>query len=149
MHPSLGPLLDRAFHRAPAREANSAIEAGRTLSGVEQPHSYEVLVDPEGTLQQLAEKVVPRLVYHLESRGSHPPGCDGVVLSLFVGETLYFVHAREAITLLAEALGLSMEELSTRFGTGELRRALRPGETPPVPRSSNAAPLMLPGKPQS
>lgn len=148
MHQSLKPLLDRAFHRAPAREANAAIEAARDLSALEKPHSYELVVDPEGSLASLAEKVLPRLVYHLESRGSHLPACENVVLSLFVGETLHFVHAREAVPLLAEALGLSQEELSGRFGTGELRRALRPGEVPPTPRSGPPAPLLLPGKPK-
>jgi hypothetical protein len=105
-----------------------------------------VMVD-EPSLAELAAKVLPKLVYHLESRGAHLPGCEGVFLSIFAGETLYFVHARDALPLLSQAVNLTFEELVERYGTGELRRALRPGETPPEPRQTLGPPPMLPGPP--
>lgn len=142
---SLKPLLELAFHRADARTANDAIAAARSMAGVDDPFSYEVLVDPKDTLAALANRILPRLVYHLESRGAHLPECRGVFFSMFVGEELHFIHAREAMPLLAQAVNLSFKQLSQRYGTGELRRALEPGETPPTPRQELGPPPLLPG----
>jgi len=147
MNASLQPLLDQAFHRAAANQANAAIAEAREHAGGQEPFSYEVLVKGDSSLGELAGQVLPRLVYHLESRGAHLPGCEGVFLSLFVGDSLHFIHARDAMPLFAQAVNLSFEQLSERYGTGELRRALRPGETPPEPRREPGPPPLLPGRP--
>jgi len=143
MHPTLDPLWTLAFHRAPASDANEAIAAARAEAGGDAPFSYEVVVGADQTLPELAAQVLPRLVYHLESRGAHLPACEGVFLTLFAGESLAFVHARDALPLLADAVGLTPAELSARFGTGELRRALRPGEVVPEPTRE---PLRVPDR---
>lgn len=147
MDATLQPLLARAFHRAAAPNANAAIDEARKRAGVEEPFSYEVLVPEGATLAELAAKILPRLVYHLDSRGARAPAFEGVFLSLFIGGELVFVHVRDAMPLLAEAVQLSLEELVERYGTGELRRALKPGEAPPATRTEPGPPLMLPGKP--
>lgn len=146
MDPSLQPLLEKAFHRAPAREANAAITRARELAEHEEPFSYELIVDAAQSLAELAQKVVPKLVYHLESRGAHPPRFEGVFLSLFVGDELYFVHTRDAMPLFAKVLELDFDQMVQRFGTGELRRAIRLGEEHQPQRDE--APLLLPGKPR-
>jgi len=149
MDPSLKPLLDRSFHRAAAQEANAAIQDARERAGAEEPFSYELVVNGEPTLGELATEILPRLVYHLESRGARAPAYEGIFLSLFVGADLIFVHARDAMPMLADAVGLSLEELAERYGTGELRRALRPGETPPTPHTASREKLLLPDKPKA
>ncbi|MBS2031384.1 MAG: hypothetical protein JST54_26020 [Deltaproteobacteria bacterium] len=149
MDPSLKPLLDRSFHRAAAREANAAIQDARERAGAEEPFSYELVVEGEPSLADLAANILPRLVYHLESRGARAPEFEGLFLSLFVGEDLVFVHARDAMPMLAQAVGLSLEELAERYGTGELRRALRPGEVPPAPHGGPREKLLLTDKPKA
>jgi hypothetical protein len=149
MHPSLQPLQDRAFHRAAAPEANAAIARARELAGSDEPHSYEVVVGAQETLAELAQRVLPRLVYHLESRGARAPEFAEIFFSLFAGDALLFVHARDAMPLLADAVHLSQEQLVERFGTGELRRAMQPGEAPPPePSRAPLTPLLLPDKPK-
>ncbi len=149
MNPSLKPLFDRSFHRAAAKEANAAIQDARERAGAEEPFSYELVVSSERTLAELAADVLPRLVYHLDSRGARAPDFEGLFLSLFVDEDLIFVHARDAMPLFSQAVGLSLEELAERYGTGELRRALRPGEVPPAPRTGPREKLLLTDKPKA
>jgi hypothetical protein len=141
VHASLQPLLDRAFGLAPAVEANRAIAEARDAMGTAKPVSYEVLVGGAEALAVLAARLVPRLVYHLESLGARPPGWGEVFLSLFVGERLHFVRVAEAMPLLLAPLGLSGEEALARFGTGELRVAVQLA-TPPAPAAARP-PLLL------
>jgi hypothetical protein len=111
-------LLRLAFDRAPAIEANMAIarvreEAGDELSGAT---SYELILPSENVRTFLLEQTLPRLVDYLESHGSKLPGCGGVFLSVFAGDTLHFLHARDVVQLLSEWSGLSMDELKQRYG---------------------------------
>jgi GNAT superfamily N-acetyltransferase len=76
-HPFLAPLLEKAFDRAPAAEANAAI--GRARAGLgEQVRSFEVVVAPDAGREWLGQKLLPRLVYHLESLGVRPPSYPGI-----------------------------------------------------------------------
>jgi hypothetical protein len=59
---------------------------------------------------------MPRLVDYLESQGSRLPQCAGVFLPVFCGDTLHFIHARDALALLSQWSGLSFDELRTRYG---------------------------------
>ncbi len=146
MDATLQPLLDRAFGVAPAVDANRAISEARESQPGEKPASYEVVVKEGQSLPALAAALLPKLVYHLESIGAHPPGCGDVFLSLFVGERLHFVRASEALPLLLEAAQLTAEQAVARFGTGELRRVFRPGED--AVESSPKPPLLLGAGPQ-
>jgi hypothetical protein len=87
--------------------------------------SYELLLAPDATFEEFAARHLPRLVYHLESIGAHLPRAAGVVVCLFVGESLHFLQAGELISGVCAELGISAQELSRRHGTGELRTAVR------------------------
>jgi hypothetical protein len=111
-------LLRLAFDHAPALEANTAIarvreQQGDELSGAT---SYELVLPSENVRTFLLEHTLPRLVDYLESHGSKLPGCGGVFLSVFAGDTLHFLHARDVVRLLSEWSGLSMDELRRRYG---------------------------------
>jgi len=111
-------LLRLAFDRAPAIEANEAISRMRAQEGDELSGatSYE-LVLPAGDIRAwLLDYVLPRLVDYLESSGAKLPHCGGVFISLFAGDTLHFLHARDLVVLLSKWSGLSMAELKTRYG---------------------------------
>jgi hypothetical protein len=111
-------LLRLAFDRAPALEANQAIariraEQGDELSGAT---SYELVLPADNVRSFLLDYTLPRLVDYLESSGAKLPHCGGVFLSVFSGDTLHFLHAREVVELLSRWSGLSMAELKTRYG---------------------------------
>lgn len=110
-------FLSLAFERAPAAEANLAITRVREEQSGEfaEATSYELLL-PDGNVRAfLLERTLPRLVDYLESRGSKLPGCGRVFLSVFFGDTLHFIHARDAVRLLSEWSGLSVDELRRRY----------------------------------
>ena len=131
-------LFEPALATAPASQANEAIGRVRREQGGGDPadpdaplaRSYELTV--EGW-DAFVSQALPRLVYHLESVGAHPPGCGGVVVAAFDGETLRFLLAGELIARSARALSVSPLELFERHGTGESRTARR------------GPPLLLPG----
>ena len=111
-------LLRLAFDRAPANLANPAIHHIRDQVGGESSlaTSYEFLL-PDGNVRAwLLDYLLPRLVDYLESRGSKLPHCGGVFLSVFSGDTLYFLHARDAVALFSQWSGLSFDELRQRYG---------------------------------
>ncbi|WP_309895413.1 STAUR_1299 family protein [Archangium sp.] len=111
-------LLRLAFERAPAAEANEAISRMRDQEGDELSgaSSYEFVL-PDGDVRAwLLEYLLPRLVNHLESSGAKLPHCGGVFLSVFSGDTLHFLRAREVVELLSQWSGLSMAELQQRYG---------------------------------
>ena len=138
MDEKLSQLLQDAFDRAPAREANRAIARARRQRAGSDPddeeatgcRSYEMVLT---TFEAFASGILPRLVYHLESIGAHLPECKGVVAAAFVGDTLHFVDAKALIARASGMLGVSPAELVQRHGTGERRAPVR------------SAPLLLPG----
>ena len=135
MHASLEPLLALAFKTAPAAQANQAIAEARDEVGADRPASYELLVPAEATLEAFSAQALPKLIYHLESLGARPPGFTGIFFSLFAGDALHFVRLSDGLPLMAKAVGQSMDALYAAHGTGELRRALEPGESvEPRPR---------------
>lgn len=137
-----GAILEAAAARGdgPALDDPAAVDAWLEERGdaVEPARSYELVVPAAAGWDWFAQDALPKLVYHLESIGAHLPGCAGVVVSLFAGDRLCFVGARELVAYAARRLGVSPEELARRHGTGEVRTALRDG--PP------GAPLALPAK---
>ena len=142
-------LLDRAYRTVPAAEANRAIAQAREEAAAAgapaarrlregQPsaalaRSYELVLDPQAGWERFAADALPRLVYHLESVGAHPPSCKGVVIAAFVGDRLHFLRAGDLVRSAAELSGISVEELFRRHGTGESRTAAgAPAALPPV-----------------
>jgi hypothetical protein len=111
-------LLRLAFERAPAIEANTAIARIRDQEGDETSPAtnYELVLPTGDTRAWLLEEMLPRLVDYLESRGTGLPRCGRVFLSIFVGDTLHFLRARDVVALLSEWSGLSMDELKRRYG---------------------------------
>ena len=107
-------FLGLAFAQAPAAEANQAIARTREEQG--DLKSYELVLPTDQVRTFLLERTLPRLVDFLESTGAKLPGCGGVFLSVFAGDTLHFIHARDAIQLLSEWSGLSLQELKRRYG---------------------------------
>jgi hypothetical protein len=132
MESELSPLFDQAFLRAKASQANEVIERAREMEG-EGSKSFEMVVPPEAGVEWLEAKLLPRLVYHLESLGVRPPGYPGVFLSLFVGDELCCVRTRDAMAFAAAQLHLSADQMVARWGTGEVRHAVRLGDDGEVP----------------
>ncbi|MCI0570000.1 MAG: hypothetical protein L0Y66_04550 [Myxococcaceae bacterium] len=111
-------LLGLAFAKSPAVEANEAISRVREEQSAEQSGatSYELVLPSEDVRAFLLERTLPRLVDYLESTRAKLPDCAGVFLSVFSGDTLYFIHARDAVAMLSQWSGLSMDELRRRYG---------------------------------
>lgn len=118
----LTQVLERAFHRGEARDANREISAQREQHGVggTDAVSYEVVLDPQASLRQVFEQVMPKLVYFLDCRGLKLDATSGVFMSVFVGETLYFVHASDFIAAVAPSSGLSLDELVRKYGAASV-----------------------------
>jgi hypothetical protein len=131
-------LVQDAFSEAAARDANTAIarirreRAGGDPADDEAPalRSYEIILSG---FEGFARELLPKLVYHLESIGSHLPQCRGVVISAFAGERLYFIDAQKFVSRACRMLGITADELVRRHGTGERRTAVQ------------SEPLLLPG----
>lgn len=115
---ALAPLLAKAFHQAPAREANEQIAGQRNTRAEagKEALSYEIVLDPAATLAETAERVLPKLVYFLDCRGLPLRAARGVFLSLFVGDQLYFVEATDVVAELASAAGTTLDELKRKHG---------------------------------
>ena len=133
----LSELLQPAFRDVPGPEANAAIARARRERGGGDPddeeapalRSYEMVLT---TFEAFATDLLPKLVYHLESIGAHLPACQGVIISAFRGERLYFLDAKDLVARACSLLGVTAEQLVDLYGTGEER----------TPRQE---PLLLPG----
>ena len=79
--------------------------------------SYEVLALDPASLTKLEHQALERLVYFLDCRGTSLENPQGLFVSLFTHDTLYFIAAREFIALTAKARGLSLDELKRRYGS--------------------------------
>jgi len=140
MDDRLARLLELAYRTAPAADANRAISEAReeaaaagapaarparALEGsLPLARSYEMVIDPDVSWDRFAAEALPRLVYHLESVGARPPSCKGMVVAAFVGDRLHFLRAGEMLGRAAELIGVPVEELFRRHGTGESRTAV-------------------------
>lgn len=123
MELDLAPLLARAFHSAEASHANVAIAEAREKLG--EARSYEVLVPDRPDDDWLSEGFLKKLVYFCESTRAPLPGCPGVFVSFFAGDRLHCVLASEVIAFACDRLATTSEDLVRRYGTGEVRHALR------------------------
>lgn len=114
----LQPLLQKAFKTVSARDANTEIGAQREAHGMpgQDALSYEVVLEEAGGLEVAAEKVLPKLVYFLDCRGVPLHDARGVFMSVFVRESLYFVHATDFVAVVAPLTGFSLPELKAKYG---------------------------------
>jgi hypothetical protein len=143
----LDELISRAFSSSDARNASEAIDRARQTAGgsPDKPlRSYELVLKPGQTLQELASSAVPLLIYHLESLGSHPPECGGIFLSLFVEARVHFISMKDAVAIFAQVLGRTMESLVEEYGTHELRHAIELAPRSPPSAEPSSTPLLLP-----
>ncbi|GAC1595776.1 MAG: hypothetical protein NVS4B10_04400 [Myxococcales bacterium] len=142
MDARLEQIVGLAWRSVPAADANTAIAEAREAAGSggsgvgTSPHgaagfpqegstrSYEVVLSPDATFDAFVRDQVPKLVYHLESIGAHPPRAEGVLICLFVGDRLHFVHAGRLVELVCKLLAIAPVELVRRYGTGERRTAM-------------------------
>ncbi|RMG15734.1 MAG: hypothetical protein D6729_12140 [Deltaproteobacteria bacterium] len=125
----LKPLFDKAFLMDEAINANEALDRARTRfrrAEGEKSFSYEVVVPEEPDAEWLEGTLLRKLVYHCESTRSALPECQGIFVSLFVGDRLYCVPAKDVVAFGCEALDVDVETLVARYGTGELKEAIRP-----------------------
>jgi hypothetical protein len=119
--PLVAELCALAFERAEPSQANLAIAGARERfegRGV----SYEVVLPGLSPDAFLAQKVLPKLVNFLTSRGVRLPASGGVFVSLFTGDGLYFVEAGPFAVRVGAERGLDADELMRRFrpdGPGE------------------------------
>lgn len=96
--PSVERLVEMAFQKGPAMEANRLIhevrEALRRAYG--RAHNFEVsLLDrPPEHLWQTA---LPELRRYLRAKGFTQEGAEPVFVSLFVEETVYFIKAEHFV----------------------------------------------------
>jgi hypothetical protein len=118
----LSPLFARAFLTADAAQANAALDEARSLVG---GRSYEVVVPAEPDAAWFEETLLRKLVYFCEATRAPLPGCGDVFVSLFHGDRLSCVPASELVAFACAALSVSASELVKRYGTGEVRHALR------------------------
>jgi len=107
---SLQALLDRAFARVKAADANQAIADMRLEEGSDDRPavSYEAIVPASNPAEYLTGSLMPRLVYFLDSGGFKLPRCGRVFISLF--------HA-DAVDELSRITGLSPTQMVQRFGS--------------------------------
>jgi hypothetical protein len=130
MDQKLEELLEPAFREVPALEANREIARARREQAGGDPdddgapavRSYELVLT---TWESFVREQLPKLVYHLESVGARLPECRGVMLSVFVGERLWFIDAKLAVARISQMLGVTPGQLSERYGLGEKRTAVR------------------------
>ncbi|MBS2021008.1 MAG: hypothetical protein JST92_01250 [Deltaproteobacteria bacterium] len=168
MDDGLKALLARAWRTVPGREANEAIIRARAATASAQAalergvlddaasdeavdaalsedpdslplsRSYELMLGPDATFASFAKDQLPKLVYHLESIGARLPAAAGVLVCVFEGESLHFLQGGEVIEECLKQLGLTAEELSAKYGTGELQTAARdPGPPLALPGQQN------------
>ena len=125
----LDRLYEDAFLVDEAMNANEALvrarDAFREAPGGKS-FSYEVVVPEAPDAEWFAEGLLRKLVYHCESTRSALPECRGVFVSLFVGDRLYCVPAKSVVRFGCEVLGVDVDTLVARYGTGELKEAIRP-----------------------
>jgi phage tail protein X len=117
----LETLKAQAFLRAEAHEANEAIDEARHQladEGAQAPTSYEVVLPALAPERWLSERLLPKLVSYLDSRGARLPQGGGVFVSLFADDGLYFIDAGAFAMTVGATRGLSAEELTRRYREG-------------------------------
>ena len=111
--PALAPLLSLAFDRGPSSAANELIHATRqrVLDRLGMAVNYEVVLDGRG-VGYLESVVAPRLSLYLKSKRMSATACGPVFVSLFSGDTLYFIAAADFFEFIRQRLGADAERFA-------------------------------------
>jgi hypothetical protein len=80
---------------------------------------FEVVAPDDPDEAWVTERLVHPLIYFCESEGFSIPNCRGVLVALYVGNTLHAIAAEQVIRWAAEEIGSTVENLHDRFGTHE------------------------------
>ncbi|HSN33723.1 MAG TPA: STAUR_1299 family protein [Ideonella sp.] len=129
---NIDPLLDEAFLSDEAGHATPAIDAARArVSNIANvgAFSLEVVVPDAPDEDWLRERVLRPLVYFCESTGVPAPACTGVFVTFFRGGRIHCVLGGEVIAWSARELGLDVQAIVDRSGTGEREHAARRAPT--------------------
>jgi len=114
-------LEQRAFHRADAAAANTAIEAARLAEEErtgQAAFSYELFVPQANVEAYFTDHALPRLVNFLHCRGFKSSRTPGVFVSLFTPAGLFFIEGGAVLEVLAALKHLSIDEAFRRYGDG-------------------------------
>ena len=82
--------------------------------------SYEVVLEANHGFAYLATMVAPKLAYYLAQKKMSAYSCNGVFVSLWVGQELYFIDARDFFDAVREAEGLDAAGWRQRVRSWEL-----------------------------
>jgi hypothetical protein len=108
-------LLQRAFRSGPARDANRLIDEVRSQLREETASpavsNYEVVLSGR-PWSYLAQEVAPRLAHYLRAKKMSVAHCAPVFLSLFVDDSLHFLHAADLFAELKLREGLSDDDFA-------------------------------------
>ncbi|MEW5847218.1 MAG: STAUR_1299 family protein [Myxococcota bacterium] len=99
--------LDLAFDSTNALHATAAIGHHRAQRAEElraEVRSYEVVVKPEESLPDVAERVAPKFAYHMEALGLPRNGGPRMFFSVFLGDRLHFITAEDTMRLFDELI---------------------------------------------
>ena len=99
-----------AFREGPAAQANQLIDEVRraTHAALGAAVNYELVLNGRPP-DYLRREVAPRLAFFLRSKRYHVNRCGPVFLSMFLGDRVYFVHARDFFEELRTSEGLAEE----------------------------------------
>src|SRR5262249_32304187 len=115
-------LLARSERRVSGRAANEEIERERVRHYIQHGRcmSYEVVLEANHGFTYLATVVAAKLAYCLVQKKMSAYACNGVFVSIWVGDELYFIDARDFFDAVREAEGLDAAGWRLRVRSWEL-----------------------------
>jgi hypothetical protein len=106
----LEQLTSLAFHQGPAHEANQLIHDVRIQVRARYGKAVNYEVNAMGrTWDYLSQTVAPLLAHFLKSKRMGVKRCEHVFLSLFFGETLYFIRVSDFFEHLRRTEGFDQQ----------------------------------------
>ena len=128
----LSGLLSRAFREGPGMEANPLIDAVRRE--IREAHgtafNYEVALGGRGW-DHIRQVVAPRLALYMHAKKQSPRGSAAVFVSLFVGDRLHFILARDLLEYVRVQEGLSEEVFDQLLAAWQRSGRRSAGALPP------------------
>lgn len=99
-------LLARAFKEIPGVEYNRVAFELREKGG-DSLIIYEIVLDEGKPWEFLRDKIYPNLVKYLKEKGMDPSSGEGLVISLFMKDYVYFIKGRDFFKVFCEMEGLN------------------------------------------
>jgi hypothetical protein len=107
---SFDAIVAAAFSSGPAFRANELIAEAREAIRAEHGFAVQVELILSGrSWEYLVGEAAPRLALYLRSKKLTVASCGPAFVSVFLGETLHFLHARDLFELIRVASSLSEE----------------------------------------